>query len=279
MGVAVWKSPWTRWGIVLGFALGGIFNLILLHQILHWHFLLSSVPGLSDICFRVLWAGFDHVLMFLIALVGLFGLWRAHMRAHKGWEPLHSQLHKAHRRAHIRAHEGWGRGVMFGSLLIGFGLWHVVDSVVSRWMLGIHRIEIDSPNPLAWDLIWLFVFGVIPLFSGWLLVRGGRRMYKLHRSTAALLMLTATTTGAWMWSAWPAPDLTTVGFRSDVSPQQMLAAVESLDARIVWTDPSTGLVVVAPDRRRELYSKGAGALSVTGSNLLPPAACFNPSRY
>src|SRR5690606_18965301 len=41
----MWRSPWTRWGTVLGFALGGFFDGILLHQILQWHHLLSLVPG------------------------------------------------------------------------------------------------------------------------------------------------------------------------------------------------------------------------------------------
>src|SRR5687768_8252330 len=45
---AMWKIPWFRWGAVLGFALGGFFDGILLHQILQWHHLLSLVPGIDD---------------------------------------------------------------------------------------------------------------------------------------------------------------------------------------------------------------------------------------
>ena len=172
----MWKSPWIRWGIVLGFALGGFFDGILLHQILQWHHLLSLVPDLTDIRLQILWDGYFPALMYLIAAVGLWGLWRAHGRTY----------------------QTLGRA-LFASLLIGFGLWHVVDALLSHWALGIHRIKLDSPNPLAWDLIWLFVFGVIPLMIGWMFLRGRQR---LHGATMALLVLSgsAVPAGCLSWS-------------------------------------------------------------------------------
>jgi len=63
------------------------------------------------------------------------------------------------------------------AVLIGFRLWHVVDSVLSHSALGIHRIKLDSPDPLIWDLVWFFAFGVAPVLVGTLLMRrksGGR---------------------------------------------------------------------------------------------------------
>jgi uncharacterized membrane protein len=248
----MWKSPWIRWGIVLGFALGGFFDGILLHQILQWHHLLSLVPGLTDIRLQILWDGYFHVLMYLIAAVGLWGLWRAHGRTYPTL----------------------GRA-LFASLLVGFGLWHVVDALLSHWALGIHRIKLDSPNPLAWDLIWLFVFGVIPLMIGWMFLRGRQR---LHGATMALLVLTATTVGAAAWSLRPPPGqpFTTVVFRPDVSPADVFAALASLEARLVWTDSSMGVVVVdvAPDQRWRFYTKRA--LLVSGSAV--PAGCLSWSR-
>ena len=41
----------------LGFALGGFFDGILLHQILQWHHLLSLVPGVTELRMQVLWDG------------------------------------------------------------------------------------------------------------------------------------------------------------------------------------------------------------------------------
>lgn len=58
-GDAAGPSPsWDRagvvWGTVLGFALGGFFDGILLHQILQWHHLLSLVPAVDSLRLQVL---------------------------------------------------------------------------------------------------------------------------------------------------------------------------------------------------------------------------------
>src|SRR3712207_9347810 len=62
-------QPWP--GYVLGFALGGFFDGILLHQILQWHHLLSAING-DDIRFQVAADGYFHALMYGIAAVGLW---------------------------------------------------------------------------------------------------------------------------------------------------------------------------------------------------------------
>ena len=67
----MWTSPWVRWGGMLGFALGGFFDGILLHQILQWHHLFSLVPGMADLRLQVLWDGYFHLLMYVVAFVGL----------------------------------------------------------------------------------------------------------------------------------------------------------------------------------------------------------------
>jgi len=66
-------------GAVIGFALGGFFDGILLHQVLQWHHLFSLVPGETwrDIRNQILMDGWFHVLHFVIALLGLWLLWTA----------------------------------------------------------------------------------------------------------------------------------------------------------------------------------------------------------
>ena len=135
---------------VLGFGLGGFFDGIMLHQILQWHHLLSLVPGIGDLRAQVMWDGVFHALMYVVAAWGLAALWRASRRG-----PVVS------------------RGVVLGAILIGFGVWNIVDTLLSHWILGIHRVKLDSPNPLAWDLLWLAVFGIAPLLLGVALRRGG----------------------------------------------------------------------------------------------------------
>ncbi len=251
----MWKSSSMLWGAVLGFGLGGFFDGILLHQILQWHHLLSLVPGAGDLRWQVLWDGVFHALMYAVAAPGLGGLWRARRRGGEtGGRPL------------------------LGALMLGFGFWHVVDGVLSHWVLGIHRVRVDIPNPLAWDLAWLVGFGAVPMVVGWLLARGGGHGPTPRRAAAALVVLTAATVGAGAWSLVPPPgqSFTTIVFRPDVGPRQVFAALGDLDARLVWTDPAMGVVVVAvaPERRWGFY--GRGALLVSGSGL--PAGCFDWSR-
>lgn len=58
---------------VLGFALGGFFDGILLHQVLQWHHFLSLVPGevWRDLRTQVLAHGWFHVAVYALATAGL----------------------------------------------------------------------------------------------------------------------------------------------------------------------------------------------------------------
>lgn len=243
---------WIWAGATLGFALGGFFDGILLHQILQWHHLLSLVPGITDIRMQVMWDGVFHALMYVIAAVGLVALWRAQQRE-----------------------AAVPRGVIVGALLIGFGAWHVIDTFLSHWFLGIHRIKDDSPNPLAWDLLWLVVFGLVPLLIGWWMLRGGGGTAPARTVVTGLALLTL---GAGAWSLRMPPDmpLTAIVFRPSVDAAQAAAILDDAGARVVWADPAMSVVLVdvPRDRRWSFYAKGA--MLVSGSGV--PAGCFNWSR-
>jgi len=250
----MWKSSWAKWAAALGFALGGFFDGILLHQILQWHHLLSLVRGIDDLRTQVLWDGYFHLLMYAVALAGLWGLWRARQGSGLAW--------------------GWP---LVGAVLVGFGAWHGVDAVLSHWLLGIHRIRVDSGNPLAWDLAWLFAFGLVPLVAGWKLMRRGGP--ELRGSAAAMLLLSAATGGAGAWALQPPVEQgasATVVFRPGATPNDVFAALDAVDGRLVWSDRRMGVIVAAvPQARRwELYRHGA--LLVSGTAV--PAGCFNFSR-
>ncbi|MBV0891112.1 DUF2243 domain-containing protein [Paracoccus sp. Z118] len=249
----MWTSRWTRPGIVLGFALGGFFDGILLHQILQWHHLLSLVPGIGDLRLQVLWDGWFHALMYVIAAAGLCGLWRAQRRG-----------------AALPGRQ------LSGALLVGFGLWHMTDGILSHWLLGIHRIRLDSPNPLAWDLLFFIGAGIMPALAGWLMIRGGGA--PRLPAPAALAVLTILTGGMAAWTLRAPPDrpFTTVVFRPGASSQQVMAALVAQDARLVWSDTAGGVIVVdvAPADRWGFYARGA--LLVSGSGV--PAGCIDWSR-
>ncbi len=174
--------PSRLWGILLGLSLGGFFDGILLHQILQWHHLLSLVADPADIRFQVLWDGYFHALMYVIAAAGLAGLWLTQRRG---------------------AMSG-GRGIT-GALLVGFGLWHVADALLSHWLLGLHRIKLDSDHPLLWDIGWLVVFGMAPMIAGLRLLRGDARRPGAGMRPRFLAAITVGVIAGASWSFRPPP--------------------------------------------------------------------------
>jgi uncharacterized membrane protein len=245
----------TKWSGVLGFALGGFFDGILLHQILQWHHLLSLVPGAGSLRMQVVWDGYFHALMYAIAALALWGLWRARNAA--------------------QGRSGTG---LIGAALVGFGTWHAVDTILSHWVLGIHRIRIDSAQPLAWDLLWLAVFGIVPAVLGWWMLRGARERGDGSATTLMVLLVGMFTAGAAAWSLPSSKDqrFTAVAFAPGVPASQVLAAVRATDARVAWADAAMSVVVVdvAPGQRWRFYRYGA--MLVSGSLL--PAGCLGWSK-
>lgn len=212
-----------------------------------------QAAALQDIRVQMLADGLFHVLMYFIAAWALYLLWKA--------------------RADYSA-PGADR-TLWAQALIGFGVWHIVDSFFSHWITGIHRIRVDSPDPLFWDLLWFAVFGVLPAAIGWWMHRraGGDR----GRMAAAALALAAVVAAP--LAALPAAgtDQVIVMFRPGMEGAPAFDALAGADARVLWVDRSGGLWAVSlrePARARELYARGA--LLVSNSALA--MGCFAWSR-
>lgn len=245
------SGPFRWCGYLLGFGLGGFFDGILLHQILQWHHLLSAIDP-DNLRFQVAADGYFHALMYLIAAVGLWLL--------------------------ATSKRGSGRLLLAG-LLIGFGLWHGVDAVLSHWTLGIHRIRMDSPRPLVWDLAWFGIFGLVPMIAGWTMGRrpgrngdGEPRSTTAARATVALLVAAAglqaldTRGGAF----------TTVLFAPGTDQAQVMRAVASVEGELVWTDRTGELVVIRLAGASGWRLFREGAILVSGAGL--PPGCFGNLR-
>jgi uncharacterized membrane protein len=145
-------------GLFFGLGLGGFFDGILLHQVLQWHHMLTSAgypaTDVHNLEVNTLWDGLFHVSTYLFVVLGLLILWGA-----------------AHR-THVR----WSGKLLAGTMLMGFGLFNLVEGVIDHQILGIHHVNETVPPAqwLYWDIGFL-VWGALMLVWGWSLMRAGRQ--------------------------------------------------------------------------------------------------------
>ncbi len=148
----------TSAGIVLGLGLGGFFDGIVLHQILQWHHMLTSAgypaTSIENLKINTVWDGFFHASTYLFIALGLVLLWRT---------------------AH-RSHLWWSAKLMVGTVLMGFGLFNLVEGLIDHQLLGIHHVNETVPVAqwVYWDMGFL-LWGAAMLGGGWVLYRSGRR--------------------------------------------------------------------------------------------------------
>ncbi len=147
------RPPSQAVGVLSGIGLGGFVDGIVLHQILQWHHLVShtddhpvsTVPGLEA---NTLADGLFHVVAWLFvvaASVVTVAQWRSGRRA-PSW------------RWHV------------GGVLIGWGLFNVVEGLVNHQILDIHHVRDDLGAPVSWDIGFL-VFGLLLSVAGLVLQR------------------------------------------------------------------------------------------------------------
>lgn len=249
-------------GYLLGFGLGGFFDGILLHQVLQWHHLLISVKGpvFQNIETQILADGLFHVLMYIIAMVGLWLLWRSRKEYAESGADRH----------------------LLGSAFIGFGVWHILDSILSHWILGIHRIRVDSENVLFWDLLWFFVFGIVFVVIGWIVRKrtstGGGPGY---RQTATALTLALAVMVAGPIAALPPANVSTVMvfFKPGTSGADIFKAIDAADGRIIWSAGSGDVWALdIKDRSKTSVFYRHGAYLVSNSALAVGCLAWSTAR-
>ena len=141
-------------GVLAGLGLGGFFDGIVLHQLLQWHHLVSNVYPVTTVAGlerNTLGDGLFHAASYLLTVAGLFLLWSV----------------ARHR------HEAWPASLLVGTLLLGWGLFNLIEGTVDHHILRIHHVR-PGPNQLVYDVAFL-AWGALMLTGGWALVRRGLR--------------------------------------------------------------------------------------------------------
>lgn len=149
------RPPTRSFGVVYGLGFGGFVDGIVLHQLLQWHHMVSDVDGYPTTTLAGLEAntvadGLFHVATWLLLLL-------ASVLAVRAWQQ-------------GRLAPSWS--FHFGLVLVGWGLFNLVEGVVNHQLLGVHHVRDDLGAPLSWDLGFLAV-GALLVVGGWLLHRRG----------------------------------------------------------------------------------------------------------
>ncbi|WP_110240056.1 DUF2243 domain-containing protein [Nocardioides gilvus] len=143
-------------GIVLGIGLGGFVDGIVLHQLLQWHHLLTStdtdnvgIPYYPDstvhgLEINTLLDGVFHVFTWLMVLLGMAMLFNRLRTEHP---PV------------------WRHGALWAWVLVGWGLFNLVEGAVNHHLLGIHHVR-RGEHELLWDLAFLLL-GALLVLGGW----------------------------------------------------------------------------------------------------------------
>ncbi|MFD3166791.1 DUF2243 domain-containing protein [Herpetosiphon sp. NSE202] len=106
--------------ILLGVALGGMVDGIVLHQVLQWHHMVSHAdPSVSQFKSMVWADGLFHGTTYLLLLISGFWIWRLLLQ--------HASL--------------WTTRQIIGGLLSGWGLFNVVEGLINHYLLELHHVN------------------------------------------------------------------------------------------------------------------------------------------
>ncbi|MGY2003801.1 DUF2243 domain-containing protein [Blastococcus sp. SYSU DS1024] len=149
------RMPDRATGLLYGLGFGGFVDGIVLHQILQWHHMVSAVEEpttLAALEVNTLADGLFHAATWVLAFAGT-------ITALVAWRQ-------------DRLAPSWG--FHLGLVLVGWGIFNLVEGLINHQLLGIHHVRDDLGGPLSWDLAFL-ASGVLLIAGGWLLHRRGVR--------------------------------------------------------------------------------------------------------
>ena len=140
----------------MGVGFGGFADGIVLHQMLGWHHVLSSRPEV-DVRTNEVVDGAFHATCWLVLLGGVLWLYSRLRQppVPAAWPRLD------------RGPRSWR--ALVGPLLMGWGLFNVVEGLIDHHLLGLHHVR-PGPGQLGWDLAFL-ASGFALAAAGYLVAR------------------------------------------------------------------------------------------------------------
>lgn len=136
--------------ILIGIGMGGFVDGILFHQILQLHNMLSNVVprnNLENEQINMFWDGLFHAATWTMTGAGILLLWSTARRT--GRVP--------------------GPRAFWGSVLLGWGLFNLVEGVIDHEILGVHHVY-QNGSHFFWDAVFLLA-GLVLCIGGLLLLR------------------------------------------------------------------------------------------------------------
>ena len=147
------RGPLSAAATLLGIGMGGFADGILFHQILQLHNMLSAKrppTTVVNIEINMFWDGLFHAFTWMMTAAGLALLWRAGRRPDVPWST----------------------GTFAGSLILGWGIFNLVEGVIDHHILHLHHV-VETPQHLVYDLAFLGS-GVLFILLGAAGIRAGR---------------------------------------------------------------------------------------------------------
>ena len=146
-------TPFCRAGLVLGLGLGGLFDGIVLHQILGWHHMICTTEtcqpnSIEDLKRQITQDGYFDFSVWLLTLIGVILLFRVGRQS---------------------AQFVSGK-VLCGAVLGGWGAFNFVEGLVDHQLLGLHHVLPGDPHQFLFDLLFL-MSGLLFAAFGWMLAR------------------------------------------------------------------------------------------------------------
>jgi uncharacterized membrane protein len=135
--------------------MGGFVDGIVFHQILQLHNMLSARIPVTDLATAKANMAYDGVFHAAVWLATLAGVLMLFGQGRRGRDVV------------------WSWPGFLGALLLGWGLFNLIEGLVDHYLLGLHHV-VEALGLSVWDHLFL-AWGAAMLAAGWLLLRAARR--------------------------------------------------------------------------------------------------------